>query len=106
MAEQIPLVLIDGLVQQIPTGDTLAGVSGTNEEITVAYDAEEVDFDDVNDYIYKGWTAEGTGDNKASAIWRVQRIIFVGSEGDITKRWAAGDSGYNHIWNDRTGFTY
>lgn len=108
MAEQRPLVLIDGQMQQLPTGDTVAGATGgtPSEEVIVAYDAEEVDFDDVNDYIYKGWTAESTGSNVASAIWRIQRIEFVGVDGDVKKRWADADSTYVHVWNNRASFTY
>lgn len=111
MAEQRPLVLIAGQIQQLPTGDTVAGSSGTpSEEEIVAYDAEEIDFDDVNDYIYKGWTAEGTGDDTTAAVWRVQRISFIGADGDITKRWAqttgSPDSTYSHIWDNRVSFTY
>lgn len=107
MAEQRPLVLIAGQIEQLPLGDTVAGsAGGVSEEIIVAYDAEEVDFDDVNDYIYKGWTAEGTGDVESSAIWRIQRIEFIGTDGDVKKRWANGDSTYAHIWNNRASFTY
>ena len=29
MAEQIPLVLIDGAVQQLPSGDTISGASSS-----------------------------------------------------------------------------
>jgi len=47
MAEQRPLVLIDGQLQQLPTGDTVAGGSG-EAELDVPYN-KEVDFDDVND---------------------------------------------------------
>jgi hypothetical protein len=38
MAIQKPLVIIDGAIQQIPAGDTLAGVSGGGIAISVVVD--------------------------------------------------------------------
>jgi len=102
MAEQRPLVLINGQIQQLPTGDTVAG-GGAISELDVPYN-EETDFDDVNDYIYKGFAA--VGEATSAATWRIQRIEFIGADGDITKRWANDDEGFVHIWDNRVSLTY
>jgi len=65
---------------------------------------EETDFDDVNDYIYKGFAAVGSA--TSSAVWRIQRIEFIGADGDITKRWANDDEDFVHIWDNRVSLTY
>ena len=104
MAEQRPLVLIDGQIQQLPTGDTTAGAIGGGEsELEVPYN-KEVDFDDVNDYIYKGYAAVGSA--KSAAVWRIERIEFVGVDGDVTVRYANDIDTFTHIWDNRTSFTY
>lgn len=104
MAEQRPLVLINGQIEQLPTGDTVAGATGGGEaELEVPYN-KEVDFDDVNDYIYKGFAA--VGEATSAATWRVLRIEFVGADGDIVERYANNNEGFVHIWDNRTSFTY
>lgn len=102
MAEQRPLVLISGQIEQLPLGDTVAGSSEIGE-LDIPYN-REVDFDDVNDYIYKGYAAVGTA--TSVALWRIERIEFIGADGDVKSRYANNDEGFVHIWNDRESFTY
>ena len=104
MAEQRPLVLIGGQLQQLPAGDTVAGATGSGEaELEMPYN-KEVDFDDVNDYIYKGYAAVGSA--KSAAVWRISRIEFVGVDGDVTERFANNVETFTHIWDNRVSFTY
>lgn len=104
MAEQRPIVLINGELQQLPIGDTVAGATGGGEaELEVPYN-KEVDFDDVNDYIYKGYADVGTA--TSAAAWRIERTEFIGADGDVKVRYANNDSGFVHVWNDRTSLSY
>ena len=104
MAEQRPLVLIDGDIQQLPVGDTTAGATGGggDSELEVPYNTQ-VDF--VGDtHIYKGWANPGTA--TSDATWRIQKITFVGTEEDVVITWAEGNGNFDNIWDNRVSLAY
>jgi hypothetical protein len=73
-----------------------------NSELEVPYSIE-VDF--VGDtIIYKGWS--NPGKLTTEPAWRIQKITFVGTDEDVTIRWADGDGEFNNIWDNRLGLTY
>lgn len=97
MADQIPLVLINGTIQQLPTGDVL------EEELIWMREPSQIDF--VGDtIIYKGWAEPSTLTSTAS--WRISKTEFVGVDEDIIITWADGDILFNNIWDNRAGLTY
>ena len=78
------------------------GVQGPAAEEDVPF-ATRVDF--IGEFrILKGQAQPGTLD--ATNAWRVQEITFVGVDEDVEIRWAAGDSNFDKVWDDRLGFTY
>lgn len=92
-----PVVLVDGVLSQLPDGDTL------NAELDEMAYIEEIDF--VGDtVIYKGWAVPGTA--FSDATWRIQKIEFVGVDEDVRKRWANDDAGFSHVWDNRASLTY
>lgn len=99
MPEQRPLVLINGQIEQLPNGDTVAGTA----ELEVPYN-KETDFDDVNNFIYKGFS--DIGSSTANAAWRIYRIEYIGDDGDKRERYANDDETFSHIWDDRATYTY
>jgi len=78
------------------------GVQGPAAEEDVPF-ATRVDFIGET-RILKGQAQPGTLD--ASNAWRVQEITFVGTDEDVEIRWAAGNSNFDKVWDDRLGFTY
>jgi len=97
MTDRKPLVLIDGVIAQLPNGDSI------NAELSDMTDITEVDFVD-DTTIYKGW-AKDEDTALSDPAWRIQLIEFVGADEDIRTRWAGNDSGYVHVWNDRANPT-
>lgn len=98
--EHRPLVLIDGNWEQLPVGDVIA--QDTIEELEMSY-AQRTDF--VGDtIIYKGWA--DVGELESATTWRIQKIEFVGVDGDIVITWAEGDNNFDNVWNDRLIYTY
>lgn len=78
------------------------GVQGPAAEEDVPF-ATRVDF--IGDTrILKGQAQPGTVD--ASNAWRIQEIVFVGSDEDVEIKWAAGNSNFDKVWDDRLGETY
>lgn len=78
------------------------GVQGSAAEEDVPF-ATRVDF--IGDTrILKGQAQPGTVD--ATNAWRIQEILFVGLDEDVEIRWAAGNSNFDKIWDDRLGETY
>lgn len=78
------------------------GVQGPAAEEDVPF-ATRVDFIGET-RILKGQAQPGTVD--ASNAWRIQEITFVGSDEDVEIKWAAGNSNFDKIWDDRLGETY
>jgi hypothetical protein len=98
--EYRPIVLINGILNQLPIGDTIAGSSGTPQEEELY--SKRIDF--ISDSIlYKGEAVVGA--LESDAVWRIRKII-IGNDGDITEIWADGDSNFNNIWNNRLSYTY
>lgn len=83
---------------QGPTGAT--GPSGGEDEIPYS---TQVDF--VGDtLIYKGQADPGTA--TSGALWRIQKIEFVGVDEDVVITWADGDALFNNVWDNRLSLTY
>lgn len=97
MNEHKPLVLIDGELSQLPDGDYISG-----EEKDVPQ-RKEVDFDDPNGYIYKGWAPLNS--LTSDPVWKIQRIEFVGADQDVTYKWS-DSANYSQIWDNRAVLTY
>jgi len=99
--EHRPLVLIDGVLSQLPTGDTITGaIGGTTSEEEMAY-AKRTDV--VGEVvIYKGEASPGT--SETAAFWRIHRLTINGD--DVSEEWADGDSSFNNVWADRLTLTY
>lgn len=54
--------------------------------------------------IYRGTATPGTAD--ATNAWRIEEITFVGADEDVEIRWAAGNSNFDKVWNDRATYSY
>ena len=78
------------------------GVQGPAAESDVPF-ATRVDFIG-DDLIYKGQAQPGTIDS--ANAWRIQEIVFVGSEDDTEIKWAGGNANFDKVWDDRLGLTY
>ena len=65
--------------------------------------AQQVDFEG-DTLIYKGHAEVGS--NTASSVWRIQKIVFVGTDGDVEITWANGNALFNNIWDNRYSLTY
>jgi hypothetical protein len=100
MKEYKPLVLKDGVIHQLPSGDYISG-----DEKNVPQ-RKEIDF--VGDtVIYKGWAVPGA--LTSQAVWKIQRIEFVGADKDVVYTWAgvtSNEANYDQIWDDRASLTY
>lgn len=98
--EHRPIVLINGILNQLPVGDTIAGSSGLSPEEELY--SKRIDF--ISDSIlYKGEAVVGA--LESDAVWRIRKIV-IGVDGDITEIWADGDSNFNNIWNNRLNYSY
>lgn len=63
---------------------------------------KRVDF--VNDLeFYKGEAIPGTSEN--SPAWRISFTV-IGTDGDVSERWAAGNSNFDKTWTERTLLPY
>ena len=102
MAIRKPLVMVDGVISQLPNNDTLEA-----ELDLMAYDSI-VDNDSNPNFIYKGWWVVNGLSPPAAAdsVFRIQRIEFRGPEEDVYKIFAEGDNGFVHRWDQRTTLTY
>lgn len=98
MAEHRPVVLINGTLHELPTGDSVTGVTPPEEQMY----ASRVDFIS-DDELYRGEAAPGSAES--SAVWRIRKIV-IGSDGDVTQTFADGDENFDNIWNDRLSLTY
>ena len=100
MTQRNPLVLINGQIQELPLGDTVAGSSGgTGEELMYSKRVDTVSATEM----YKGEAAVGA--NEASATWRICKIVF-GVDGDVTMTWADGTDAFSKVWANRLIYTY
>ena len=82
----------------IIVNNTGGGVS----ELEMPY-STQIDF--VNDnVIYKGWADPGSA--TSSAVWRIQKITFIGADDDVVITWADGDGLFDNIWDNHLSLTY
>lgn len=64
---------------------------------------EEIDFVD-DDIIYRGWAI---GDvSMSEPLWRIQKIEFINTDGDVRKRYANNDPEFVFVWNNRATYNY
>jgi len=94
-----PLVLVDGVISQLPDTDTLLA------ELDKMGYQEIIEFDDVNNYIYKGWYVPPVPAAN-EAVFRIQRIAFIGANEKVEKIWAGDEEGFVHRWDQRENLTY
>ncbi len=92
--ESIPIQYQDVLIVKT--------INPEDGELEVPY-SQQVDFEG-NDIIYKGWAA--TGSVTSDAVWRIQRITFVGTDDDVVMVWANGDGNFDNIWDDHLTLPY
>lgn len=98
--ERRALVLVDGNINELPVGDTLAGSNGTSEEDQVY--SKRIDF--ISDSVlYRGEAAVGS--SESSSVWRIRKIT-IASDNDISETWADGVATFNKVWTDRLTYTY
>lgn len=98
--ERRALVLVNGNINELPIGDTLAGSNGTSEEDQVY--SKRIDF--ISDSVlYKGEAAVGS--SESSSVWRIRKITIAG-DNDISETWADGVATFNKVWTDRLTYTY
>ena len=86
-----------------PTLVTSPPVYQVYPESQVAY-ATRVDFDDVNNLIYKGEAIPGSAES--AAVWRIRRLSFVGADEDVVEEWAEGTASFDKVWDDRLSLSY
>lgn len=91
-----PLVLIDGEMSELPADGYIERLE---EDVP---QRKEVDFVGKT-IIYKGWA--DLNSLTSSAGWKIQRIEFVGVDGDPSYKWA-DDALYTQIWDNRAGLIY
>lgn len=63
-----------------------------------------LDFDASNNPIYIGRAHQGSA--KSAASWQIKKLTFNASNLVTDIQYAAGDSAFNHIWNNRASLTY
>lgn len=98
--ERRALVLVNGNINELPVGDTLAGINVTSEEDQVY--SKRIDF--ISDSVlYKGEAAVGS--SESSSVWRIRKITIAG-DNDISETWANGTANTVHIWANRLTYTY
>lgn len=98
--ERRALVLVDGNINELPVGDTLAGSNGTSEEDQVY--SKRIDF--ISDSVlYRGEAAVGS--SESSSVWRIRKIT-IASDNDISETWADGVATFNKVWTDRLTYIY
>ncbi len=100
MTQRNPLVLINGQLQELPFGDTIAGATGgVAEEPMFSKRIDSVSSSE----LYKAEAAVGA--SESSAAWRISKVIF-GIDGDVTVLWADGTDAFTKVWADRLTYSY
>lgn len=99
--ERRPLVIVNGLVRELPLSDTLPG-SGTGvSEEEVPY-SKRIDFVSETE-LYKGEAQVGS--SESASTWRIRKITIAG-DGDVQETWAGGSAEFNKIWTSRASYVY
>ena len=95
MAARRALVLIGGIVQELPDGDTLEGAGAGFRDAP-----DETDYSDAA-YFYFGWENEGGGD------WLVRRQARADASAVDAERSAANDyDDLDAAWAQRASLSY
>ena len=68
------------------------------------YFTKAVDYDVNNNAIYVGYATPGS--NKASAVWRIQKITYDANNNPTDIQWADSNTNFDNIWDNRTSGTY
>jgi hypothetical protein len=95
MAQRKPLVIIDGRLSELPSGDVLSGSEDGMYSKRVDFVGETI--------IYKGEALAGA--SEMSAVWRLRKLIL-SVDGDVQELFADGDAEFDNIWNDRAAKAY
>ena len=95
--EKIPVQFSDVFIQS-----KTVNVPATETDLEMPYNLQ-VDFVGT-DTVYKGWADPGTP--TSSALWRIQRITFVGTDEDVVIEWANGNGNFENIWDDHLSLSY
>lgn len=77
-----------------------AGPIGLSED-SMAY-ARETDFA-TESLIYKGEAEPGSLFNQA--VWRIRKLV-ISEDGDVSEKWADGNSNFDKVWDNRASLTY
>lgn len=93
MAVRKPIVLINGILSELPPTDTL----GENMVYT-----KRVDF--VGDIIYRAEAVPGS--LESDAVWRMYKIELSSIDGDVVETYADGNSEFDNVWTNRLTATY
>lgn len=93
--ERRPLVLINGMVSELPLNDTLPG------DFSVPY-SKRIDFISDNEF-YKGEATPGV--LEAQANWRISKVT-IAQDGDVQELWASGTASFDKQWALRTSYVY
>lgn len=100
MTQRNPLVLINGQLQELPFGDTVAGATGgVTEEPMFSKRVDSVS----DTEMYKADAAVGS--SESTGVWRISKVIF-GIDGDVTVLWADGTDAFTKVWADRLTYSY
>lgn len=59
--------------------------------------------DEQGDTTYIGQAAAGAA--ATAPVWRIRKLVSPTS-GGLTLQYANGESGYTHVWSDRTTYSY
>ena len=97
MTQRNPLVIVNGRIQELPTGDTIVGTS--SEEIMYARRIDTVS----DSEIYKGEALPGT--ISSAPNWRICKIVISNGD-DIDTLWADGNEAFSKTWDNRASYTY
>lgn len=93
MAIRKPIVLINGILSELPATDTL----GENMIYT-----KRVDF--VGDTIYKAEAVPGS--LETDAVWRMYKIEVSPVDGDVIETYADGNADFDNVWANHLTATY
>lgn len=94
-----PLVIINGRVQELPSGDSIVSTTVSEEDMLYS---KRVDF--VTDSVlYKGEALVGS--SESSPIWRIRRVT-IASDNDVEEVWAAGNANFDKVWTNRAALSY
>lgn len=97
--ERRPLVVIAGRIQELPQGDSLAGTTTGEEDVSYS---KRIDFINEGE-LYRAEAVPGS--LESADVWRIRKIVLA-SDGDVVETWADGTAAFDKIWNNRLTYNY